>query len=75
MVIASGLAATTNIVAMLNSGDHIVSMNDVYGGSGRLFRQMHKTANIQPDFVDLTDLNAVKNALTPKTKVKTMYEF
>lgn len=34
MVFASGLAATTNVVAMLNSGDHIVSMDDVYGGTG-----------------------------------------
>jgi len=69
MVFASGLAATTNIVALLDSGDHIISMDDVYGGTGRLFRQMHKTANIVPDFVDLTNLDAFQAALSPKTKV------
>jgi cystathionine gamma-lyase len=69
MVFASGLAATTNIVAMLNSGDEIVSMNDVYGGTGRLFRQMEKTANIRPVFVDMTDLNAFQKSLSPKTKL------
>jgi O-acetylhomoserine/O-acetylserine sulfhydrylase-like pyridoxal-dependent enzyme len=69
MVFSSGLAATTNVVAMLDSGDHIISMDDVYGGTGRLFRQMNKTANIIPDFVDLTDLKAFQNALSPKTKV------
>jgi len=69
MVFSSGLAATTNIVAMLDSGDHLISMDDVYGGTGRLFRQMHKTANIVPDFVDMTDLDAFKKALTTKTKL------
>jgi len=69
MVFASGLAATTNVVAMLNSGDHVVSMDDVYGGTGRLFRQMHKMANIEPDFVDMTDLVKFEKTLTPKTKL------
>jgi len=63
------LAATTNVVAMLNSGDHVVSMDDVYGGTGRLFRQMHKMANIEPDFVDMTDLVKFEKTLTPKTKL------
>lgn len=66
---SSGLAATTNLVAMLNNGDRILSMDDVYGGTGRLFRQMKKTANIETDFVDLTNLTEVKAALTEKTKV------
>jgi len=69
LVYSSGLAATTNLVAMLNSGDRILSMDDVYGGTGRLFRQMKKTANIDTDFVDLTDLQQVKASLSNKTKM------
>jgi len=69
LVFSSGLAATTNLVAMLDSGDRILSMDDVYGGTGRLFRQMKKTANIDTDFVDLTDLNQVKAGLSEKTKM------
>jgi len=68
-VYSSGLAATTNLVAMLSSGDRVLSMDDVYGGTGRLFRQMKKTANIDTDFVDLTNLGQVKAALTDKTKM------
>jgi len=69
LVYSSGLAATTNLVAMLTSGDRIMSMDDVYGGTGRLFRQMKKTANIDTDFVDLTDLKQVKASLSEKTKM------
>lgn len=69
LVFSSGLAATTNMVAMLNTGDRILSMDDLYGGTGRLFRQMKKTANIDTDFVDLTQLDKLKEALTEKTRV------
>ena len=40
MCFASGLAATTAIVHMLKAGDHIVSMDDVYGGTNRYFRRV-----------------------------------
>ncbi|CAL8143574.1 unnamed protein product [Orchesella dallaii] len=68
-VFSSGLAATTNVIAMLNSGDHVICMDDVYGGTGRLFRQMAKTANIVTDFVDLTDVEKFKKALNEKTRL------
>lgn len=69
LVFSSGLAATTNLVSMLSTGDRMLSMDDLYGGTGRLFRQMKKSANIDTDFVDLTQLDKVKAALTEKTKM------
>ncbi|CAL8147622.1 unnamed protein product [Orchesella dallaii] len=69
LVYSSGLAATTNLIAMLNTGDHVICMDDVYGGTGRLFRQMKKSSNIETDFVDLTDLSKVTAALSKDTKM------
>jgi len=69
MVFSSGLAATTNVVSLLESGDEVVCMNDVYGGTGRLFRQMEKMAKIRAVFVDMTDIDQLKKSVTPKTKL------
>ncbi len=66
---SSGLAATTNVISLLNTGDHVICMDDVYGGTGRLYRQMVKTAGIQTDFVDLTQAEKFKKALNEKTRV------
>jgi len=69
MCFSSGLAATTNVISMLDSGDHVVCFDDVYGGTGRLFRQMNKSAGIVTDFVDFTDPNKLKEVLKPTTKL------
>jgi len=69
LVFSSGLAATTNVINMLNSGDHVICMDDVYGGTGRLFRAMAKTSNIVTDFVNLTDAEKFKKALNEKTRL------
>jgi len=69
MCFSSGLAATTNIISLLNSGDHAVCIDDVYGGTGRLFRQFAKTAGIVVDFVDFTDPKELEKHLKPTTKL------
>ncbi len=52
---ASGMAATSTIVELLDSGDHIISMDDLYGGTNRLFRQVReRSAHLEFDYVDLT---------------------
>ncbi|CAG7815206.1 unnamed protein product, partial [Allacma fusca] len=67
---ASGLAATTNIVALLKRGDGVVLIDDVYGGTGRLFRQFAKNFGILPEFVDFsTDITALERALKPNTSL------
>ncbi|MFC7301529.1 cystathionine gamma-synthase [Cognatiluteimonas weifangensis] len=67
---ASGLAATSTILELLDSGDHVVAMDDIYGGSYRLFERVRRrSAGLDFSFVDLTDPAAFEAAITPKTKL------
>ena len=70
MVFASGLATTTAITFLLKSGDHLVSMNDLYGGTNRLFRQCTTRMGIEESLVDCTDLTKVESAIKSNTKVR-----
>ena len=68
---ASGMAAISAAVLQLcESGDHIVASNTVYGGTYALMHDfLPSKTNIRTTFVDITDLEAVKAAITDKTKV------
>jgi cysteine-S-conjugate beta-lyase len=66
---ASGLAAIDAIVKLLETGDEIVAVDDIYGGAFRLFEQVYKKFGIAVRYVDTSDAEAVFNALTPKTKL------
>jgi len=67
---ASGLAATSTILELLDSGDHVVAMDDLYGGSYRLFERVRRrSAGLDFSFVDLTDPAKFEAAITPKTKL------
>jgi cystathionine gamma-lyase len=67
---ASGLAATSTLLELLDSGDHVVAMDDIYGGSYRLFERVRRrSAGLSFSFVDLTDPAAFEAAITPKTKL------
>ena len=67
---ASGMAATATVIELLDSGDHVVAMDDLYGGSFRLFERVRRrTAALDFSFVDLTDPAAFEAAIGPKTKM------
>jgi cystathionine gamma-lyase len=67
---ASGLAATSTILETLDSGSHVVCMDDVYGGTFRLFERVRRrSAGLDFSFVDLTDRAALEAAITPKTRL------
>ncbi|MEL6302098.1 MAG: cystathionine gamma-synthase [Pseudomonadota bacterium] len=67
---ASGLAAIGTILELLDSGDHVIAMDDLYGGTNRLFSKVRtRSSGLQFDYIDFTDLDAVKAAITPKTKM------
>lgn len=67
---ASGMAATSTILELLDSGDHVVAMDDLYGGSFRLFDKVRgRSAGLHFSYVDLTDLDALKASFTPKTRM------
>lgn len=69
LTFSSGLGAGTIITQLLNSGDHIVSCDDVYGGTNRFFSKVASRQGIQTDFVDATNLENVKNAIKNNTRV------
>jgi cystathionine gamma-lyase len=67
---ASGLAATSTILELLDSGSHVVCMDDVYGGTFRLFERVRRrTAGLDFSFVDLTDTAAFEAAIRPNTRM------
>jgi cystathionine gamma-lyase len=67
---ASGLAATATLLDTLDSGAHVVCMDDVYGGTWRLFDRVRKrSAGLRFSAVDLTDRKAVEASITPDTKL------
>jgi len=65
----SGLAAIDAILKLLQSGDEIIAVDDIYGGAFRLFEQVYKKFGITVHYVDTTNTEAVFNALTPKTRL------
>jgi len=69
MTFASGLAACTALTHLLSAGDHIVSMDDVYGGTNRYFRKVASRMNIQTSFVDATTASKVRDAIQPNTRM------
>ena len=67
---ASGMAATATLLELLDSGDHVVAMDDLYGGSFRLFERVRRrSAGLDFSFVDLGDLAAFEAAITSRTKM------
>ena len=65
---SSGCAAATTLLHSLKPGDHVVSGDDVYGGTFRLFDKVMKPFGIEASFVDLTDLPKLEAALRPTTR-------
>lgn len=67
---ASGMAATSTIMELLDSGDHVIAMDDLYGGTFRLFDKVRgRSAGLKFSYVDMTDVDAVAAAITPATRM------
>lgn len=66
---ASGLAAIDAVIKLLQPGDEVLSSNDLYGGSYRLFAKIFEGMGIRFHFVDLTDPQTVAQQLNDKTKL------
>ena len=69
LAFASGLAASSAVLNLFQSGDHIIVGDDLYGGSYRLFEKVYKKFGITPEFVDFDDLDAFRKAIRPNTKM------
>lgn len=66
---ASGLAATSTVLFMLKAGDEVVTGDDLYGGTVRLFDRVFSNFNIKFTYVDGTNPKNFEAAITPKTKL------
>jgi len=69
LAFSSGLGAETTLMLLLNPGDHVVYMEDVYGGTYRLFDKVLKRYGMTFTAVDAGDMDAVDRAITPATKL------
>jgi cystathionine gamma-lyase len=67
---ASGLAAMGTVLELLNTGDHVLCSDDLYGGTYRLLKNVReRSAGLHMSMVDMGDLNKVEAAITPQTKM------
>ncbi|MYH09771.1 MAG: aminotransferase class V-fold PLP-dependent enzyme [Gemmatimonadales bacterium] len=65
----SGMAATFAVIFSLSPGDHVVAADDAYYGTGVLLRDSFAERGIEASFVDMTDLDAVRSAMRPHTRL------
>ncbi|CAB3240936.1 unnamed protein product [Arctia plantaginis] len=66
---ASGLAATTTIASLVSKGDHIISSDDLYGGTSRLFRDIIGRLGVEVSFADCTSSENLAKAIQKNTKM------
>lgn len=69
LAFGSGVAATDAVMKLLSPGDEVIAANDMYGGTYRLFSKVYERFGIVFTYVDTTDINNIKNAVSPKTKL------
>lgn len=69
LAFASGMAATSTVMALFQKGDHIISGDDVYGGTYRVFEKIFRPWGLDFTFVDTTDPVQVEAAVKPTTRM------
>ncbi|MFV8754410.1 cystathionine gamma-synthase [Nannocystaceae bacterium ST9] len=69
LAFASGCAATTTVIQLLDAGDHVIAGDDMYGGTFRMFDKVMRRHGIRFSYVDARDVAAVEAAFEPATKL------
>ena len=69
LAFSSGLAAIDAVLRLLSSGDEVIAVDDIYGGAFRLFEKVYRKFGVSVRYVDTTDLSAVFDAITPRTRL------
>src|SRR5437868_11301602 len=69
LAFASGMAAETAILSLLSAGDHIVSCDDLYGGSYRIFERVMRRYNVETTYVAAGNIEGYERAIRPNTKL------
>lgn len=66
---SSGMGAINTVMNLLESGDHVVTGEDVYGGTHRIFTQVYEEYDVEFSFVDMTDLDEIEAAFQENTEL------
>ncbi len=66
---SSGMGAIDAVLKLLKSGDHVIAGNDIYGGTYRIFTMVFEQFGLSFDFVDMSDIENLRKALRPDTKM------
>lgn len=69
LAFSSGLAATDSVLKLLKPGDEVIAMDDLYGGTYRMFSRIYQDFGIKFHFVDMNDLTAFQALITKNTKL------
>lgn len=69
LAFASGLAATDSVMKLLKPGDEVIAMDDLYGGTYRMFARIYQDFGIKFHFVDMTDLEKLESIINKNTKL------
>jgi cystathionine beta-lyase/cystathionine gamma-synthase len=69
LAFSSGLAATDCILRSFKAGDEVIAMDDLYGGTYRMFSRIYKDSGIKFHFVDMTDIEKLKSLINENTKL------
>jgi cystathionine gamma-lyase len=69
LAFASGLAATSAVLNLLSSGDHVVAAEDLYGGTYRLFERVYRRYGVTFTYVDAREADSLRRALRPETRL------
>lgn len=68
-VTSTGMSAITAVLFLCKPGDHVITGDDIYGGSYRLFKDVFSTMGIQFSFINMRDIDLLKKTVTPQTKM------
>jgi cystathionine gamma-lyase len=67
---ASGLAASATVLELLDTGSHVIAIDDLYGGTYRLLERVRRrAAGLEASYIDLTDASRLKEAIRPTTRM------
>ncbi len=66
---SSGMGATDAVIKLLNPGDEVITSNDLYGGSYRMFKQVFERFGIKFHFIDLTEASAIEKYINSNTRL------
>lgn len=69
LAFASGMAATSTVISLLNAGEHVIACNDLYGGTYRVFTKVFQRLGLDFDFVDARETEQIRAAIRPQTRL------